>query len=76
VLSFSYKHAEEITSLEEKNSATVHALEQTQIEAGQLKSSLASSLIQLAKTKDQLKEAVDRENSLKEELKKLQNERK
>ena len=73
-LSFSYKHTEEISSLEEKNTITVHALEQTQNEASQLKSSLESSSIQLEKTEGQLEEALGRENSLKEELEKLQNE--
>ncbi|KAK2702644.1 hypothetical protein QYM36_018750 [Artemia franciscana] len=77
----SYKHAEEISLLEETNAATILALEQTQTEASQLKSSLENSLLknesdlmQLAKAESQLEEALGRENILKIELKKLQNE--
>ncbi|XP_065557807.1 myosin heavy chain, non-muscle-like [Artemia franciscana] len=77
---YSYKHAEEISSLEAKNAATFHALEQSQTEASQLKSSLEnfslkneSDLMHLAKTEGQLEEAIGRENSLKLELKELQN---
>ncbi|KAK2710990.1 hypothetical protein QYM36_012230, partial [Artemia franciscana] len=77
----SSKHTEEISTFEKENAATAHALEQIQTEARLLKSSLESSLsknesalVQLGKTKGHLEEALNRENSLKLELKELQNQ--
>ncbi|XP_065558808.1 myosin-9-like isoform X2 [Artemia franciscana] len=77
----SSKHAEEISTFEKENAATAHALEQIQTEARLLKSSLESSLsknegalVQLGKSKGQLEEALDRESSLKLQLKELQDQ--
>ncbi|KAK2710995.1 hypothetical protein QYM36_012234 [Artemia franciscana] len=77
----SSKHTKEISTFEKENAATAHALEQIQTGARLLKSSLESSLsknesalVQLGKTKGQLEQALDRENSLKLELKESQNQ--
>ncbi|XP_065556506.1 uncharacterized protein LOC136024887 isoform X2 [Artemia franciscana] len=72
----SSKHKEEISTFEKKQAATAHGLKQIQAKASLLKSSLESSLsknesalAQLAKTKGQLEEELDQENSLKLQLK-------